>query len=88
MVSREVRVQNRIGLHARPASMLVNAAGKFQSEITILKDGRSAAAKSIISLLALGIRQNDNIVVRASGSDEDEAVSVLVNLVNSRFGEV
>ena len=87
MVSQEVQVQNKIGLHARPASMLVNTAGKFQSEITILKDGRSAAAKSIINLLALRVKQNDSITIRAEGADEEKAVSTLVSLVNSKFGE-
>ena len=87
MVSQTVQVLNKIGLHARPASMLVNTAGKYESDITVIKGDRTATAKSIINLLALRIKQNDSITIRADGGDESEAVDALVELVNSKFGE-
>ena len=87
MVSQTVQVLNKIGLHARPASMLVNTAGKYESDITVIKGDRTATAKSIINLLALRIKQNDSITIRADGGDESEAVDALVGLVNSKFGE-
>lgn len=87
MTSQTVQVLNKIGLHARPASMLANTAGKFQSDVTITKGEFSAAAKSMIKLLALRVKQNDRITICADGADENEAVGALVELVASKFGE-
>lgn len=87
MTTQTVTIQNKIGLHARPASMLVNAAGKFQSDITLRNENRTATAKSMINLLTLRAKLNDVITIVAEGSDEKEAVSALVELINSKFGE-
>ncbi len=87
MMTQTVTIQNKIGLHARPASMLVNAAGKFQSDITLKNENRTATAKSMINLLTLRAKLNDVITIEAEGSDEKEAVSALVELINSKFGE-
>lgn len=87
MTSQTVTVSNKIGIHARPASLLVNAASKFKSDITFKNGDRTAVAKSIISLLALQAKMNDKITIEANGSDEKDAVNVLVGLFNSKFGE-
>lgn len=87
MTSQTVTVSNKIGIHARPASLLVNAASKFKSDITLKNGDRTAVAKSIISLLALQAKMNDKITIEANGSDEKDAVNVLVGLFNSKFGE-
>lgn len=87
MTSEKVVVKNKIGLHARPASLIVNEASKFESEVTILKDGQAAIAKSMVSLLTLRVKMDDEIVISAEGSDEQNAVKALVELVNSKFGE-
>lgn len=87
MTTQTVTIQNKIGLHARPASMLVNAAGRFQSDIMLKNGTRAATAKSMINLLALRAKMNDTITIEAEGSDEKEAVSALVKLINSKFGE-
>lgn len=83
MVEKEVTVQNKTGLHARPAAMFVQKAGKFSSTITVIKEEREANAKSIMSVMALGASQGSKVVIRAEGSDEEEAVTALVELVES-----
>lgn len=87
MTSEKVIVLNKIGFHARPASLIVNAASKFQSDITITKGEKSSVVKSMINLLALRVKMNDEIVISAEGIDEEEAVKALVDLVQSKFGE-
>ena len=83
MMEKEVTVQNKTGLHARPAAMFVQKAGKFSSTITVVKEEREANAKSIMSVMALGAGQGSKVVIRAEGPDEEEAVTTLVELVES-----
>jgi len=87
MMTQNVQVLNKIGFHARPASLLVTTAGKYESDITILNGERSATAKSMINLLALRVKMDDIITIQANGPDEREAVAALIELVNSKFGE-
>lgn len=87
MTSERVIVKNKIGFHARPASLIVNKANEFNSEVTIQAGGRIAIARSLISLLTLRVKMDDEIVVSAEGSDEQAAVQAIVDLVNSKFGE-
>lgn len=87
MTTQTVQVLNKVGLHARPATMLVSAAEKFESDITLRNGERTATAKSMISLLALRVKMDDTITVEANGSDEKEAINVLIALINSKFGE-
>ena len=87
MVQQEVEITNKIGLHVRPASMLVETAGKFKSDIWIEKDGQEANGKSIMSLLLLSAPMGSKISVKAEGPDAAEAVKALVNIVKGKFGE-
>ena len=87
MTSQKVQILNKIGLHARPASMLVTTAGKYQSDITIINGERAAIAKSMINLLSLRVKMNDIVTIQADGNDEEEAIAALVELINSKFGE-
>lgn len=80
-------IKHKVGLHARPASLFVREAGKFQANITVLYDGKEANAKSILSVLALGVNQGAQIILRAEGSDADAALQALQALVESNFGE-
>lgn len=83
-------VSHGVGLHARPAAKFVQAAAKFQSDITLKKVGGTAApvnAKSILKVLTLAVKQNEQIEVQANGVDADEAVKALRELVESNFGE-
>jgi phosphocarrier protein HPr len=87
MISKDVLVMNKTGIHARPASAFVGAAGKFKSKITVKKGEKTANAKSIFNILALGIVTGSNITILAEGDDAAEAVDSLVKLVESKFGE-
>ena len=87
MIEKEVDITNKVGLHARPASLLVEAAHKFRSRIWIEKDGKVANGKNIMSLLLLSADKGSKIKIRAEGSDASEAVESLVQLVRNKFGE-
>jgi phosphocarrier protein FPr len=86
---REVRVtiENRMGLHARPAAQFVSTANRFASDIEVRKEGKKANAKSINQVATLGARLGDEIAIIASGPDAQEALTELEALVRSRFGE-
>jgi len=86
-VEREIEISNEVGVHVRPASMLVEIASKFESEIWIEKDGREANGKSIMSLLLLSAEKGSKIKIKAEGPDAEEAVKALVSIVEKKFGE-
>lgn len=77
MIQVEHLIDNPSGFHARPASMLVKEAMKHQSDITIERSGRAVNCKSMMSVLAAGIKQGDAVVFTVSGTDEDTAVESL-----------
>jgi len=82
-----VTVKNKVGLHARPAAMFVQEAMKFKSNINVEFGDRKADAKSILQVLALGVKCGSLIVIRADGEDENEAVEKLVRLIDEALGE-
>ena len=86
--AREVSLSNKYGLHARPASRLVGVANRFQAAITIANpSGRSVNAKSIMDVLTLAASSGTALTIRAVGEDAEAAVTELVQLIQSRFGE-
>lgn len=88
MVTKQVEFINKTGLHARPASDFVMLAKKYESKITICKEGGEPVnAKSVVRLLAEGIGQGTKVELAAEGPDEAEAIEALVDLVASGFGE-
>lgn len=87
MISKDVMVMNKTGIHARPAFMFVQEASKFKSQITLEKDGKQGNAKSLVNILALSLVKGSNITITAVGDDAAEAVDSLVKLVESKFGE-
>ncbi len=86
MVSRQVTILNKQGLHARPATAMVNTAAKFKSEIFICRDEKKVNGKSILGLLVLAAECGAILTIEAQGLDENEAVDTLVSLVNDHFG--
>lgn len=82
-------VSNETGIHARPATEFVTLAKKFQSDISVSRvgDGSAANAKSVVRILAAGLKRGTEIEISAEGSDEKEAVDALIQLVESGFGE-
>lgn len=87
MTEKILIVQNRAGIHARPAAIIAQTSNKFQSEITITKEDATVNAKSIMGVIAMGAGYNTQLILRAEGPDESEAVSEIEALFNSRFEE-
>ena len=87
MFSKEVEVQNQVGLHARPATFFIQRANSFKSSIWVEKDDRKVNAKSLLGVLSLGITKGTTINITADGIDEEEAVAALVALIASNFTE-
>lgn len=87
MYTKEVVLNNQVGLHARPATFFIQKANEFKSSIWIEKDERKVNAKSLLGVLSLGITRGTAINVIADGLDEKEAVDALVALVERDFAE-
>ncbi|MDH5325536.1 MAG: HPr family phosphocarrier protein [Gammaproteobacteria bacterium] len=87
MLSTELTIVNKLGLHARAAAKLVQLASRFQSSVFVSKDGREVNGKSIMGVMMLAASQNSIITVTVDGADEYEALSGLQQLVEERFGE-
>ena len=85
--TRVFRLDNKLGMHARPASLFVKTANRFSSDITVRADERTINGKSIIGLLTLAAAHGSTLEVRASGEDAEEALDALEELVSSKFGE-
>ncbi|AHF80085.1 HPr family phosphocarrier protein [Thermococcus paralvinellae] len=81
MIEKRVEIKNKSGLHARPAAVFVETTKKFKSKITVIKEGKSADAKNILQILALGVDYGDEIVLQISGEDEEEAARELIDLL-------
>ena len=87
MTQKEVTIKNRAGIHARPAALIVQKANEFDSEIFMEKDGNKINAKSIMGIITLGAAYNTSLIVIADGQDEEEAVTAIVHLFETRFEE-
>lgn len=87
MISKEIIVQNQVGLHARPATFFIQKANEFSSGIWISKDERRVNAKSLLGVLSLGVTRGMRVTLIADGADEETAVSELANLVAANFAE-
>ena len=87
MVEKILTVQNRAGIHARPAAIIAQTSNKFESEITLTKDDATVNAKSIMGVIAMGAGYNTQLTLRATGADESEAAVVIEELFSSRFEE-
>lgn len=86
-LSATLPIANKLGLHARAAAKLVEAAARFQSVIQIRKDGETVDARSILGLMMLNARVGSEIEVTAEGSDASEALAAVVALIQAKFGE-
>lgn len=87
MPERVVQIENKNGLHARPAAEIVKLAAKFRSDITIVKDDLDVNGKSIMGVMMLAAEHGSTITLRAEGPDADQALDALASLVHNRFGE-
>ena len=87
MISAGITIVNKLGLHARAASRLVNCASGFAAEIQIVRGTRSVNAKSIMGVLTLAAAKGTELVIEADGADELQALDAVVSLISERFGE-
>ncbi len=82
-----VIVRHEAGLHARPASLFVKLAKQFNADIKVTNKSKTVSAKSLVLLLTLGVQPNTELELIANGSDEQEAITALVKLIESNFME-
>lgn len=87
MFVKDVMVQNKVGLHARPATFFIQKANEYKSSIWVEREDRRVNAKSLLGVLSLGIVGGTSISIIADGTDEEAAVDGLVKLVQSGFAE-
>ena len=73
----EYTIKDELGIHARPAGLLVKEAKKFESECTLTKDGKTKKLTQLMMLMSLGVKQGDTVTVSVDGADEDAAVASL-----------
>lgn len=85
-VEQTVRLGSKSGLHARPAAVFVQHAKSFQSQILLEKEEKTANGKSILSVLALGAEQGDQVIIKISGNDAESALPKLVRLLEGDLG--
>ncbi|MGN8645355.1 phosphocarrier protein HPr [Gracilibacillus sp. HCP3S3_G5_1] len=82
-VEKTVTITDETGVHARPATVLVNKAGSFASDMSLEYNGKSINLKSIMGVMSLGIPQGAEIKIVADGSDEQEALDAVVDVIKS-----
>jgi phosphocarrier protein HPr len=87
MREQTLEITNKIGLHARPAALLVKTAAAFKSDIALVKGDKSVSAKSMLAVMSAGIKAGDTITVRAAGEDEVEALAAVAALIKADFQE-
>jgi phosphocarrier protein len=87
MPEREVKIVNKLGIHARPAAEIVKTAGRFRSSITIVRDDLEVNAKSIMGVMMLAAEFGATIVLRAVGEDAEAALDALSTVIANKFGE-
>jgi len=87
VVKKAVKIQNPTGMHARPASMLVKEVKKYSAKIRLNKNGKDFDPSSILSILSMGAKFGEEIVISADGPDEAAATDGVAALFDSNFGE-
>ena len=85
--SKEIVIQNRNGLHARPAAMFVKISSRYRAEVWVEMDGERVNGKSIMGLMMLAAGTGSQLHIIAEGADADKVVAEIENLVQTRFGE-
>ena len=87
MINREITIVNKLGLHARAASKLVNCAASFASDVWLKRGDREINGKSIMGVLTLAAGKGTTLLVRTEGMDETQAMDAIQQLIDGRFGE-
>ena len=87
MIEKKIRINNKLGLHARPAALLAQAVAKFQSKVSIIKDGQEVDGDSILGIMMLAAEFGSEITVLINGKDEKEAIKKIEELFKKKFDE-
>ena len=87
MITKELKIVNNLGLHARAAAKVVSTANKFESKIMFVKDDKNADARSIMKLLMLSASKGSCISVKIDGIDQNDAMSSIEKLFENKFDE-
>ena len=87
MIVENITIINKLGLHARAASKLVNCASRFESEVFIVRTGNRVNAKSIMGVMMLAASKGVELELEIEGNDEQSCRDAVVDLINDRFGE-
>ena len=87
MAKKEFTIQNKLGIHARPAAQFVKTANRFQADIFVEKDGEEVDGKSIMGLMMLAAGHGSVITVSTDGDDAEEAITALEDLICRKFEE-
>jgi len=87
MQHREIKIINKLGLHARASAKITKLAGKFKSEVWLSRNNHKVNAKSIMGVMMLAANKGSTINIETIGSDETEVMLALVNLIGNYFGE-
>lgn len=88
MISETVVIQNKVGLHSRPATSFIQKANEYRCSVWIEKNERRVNAKSLLGVLSLGVLQGTEISIITDGPDERDAIDAMVSLVNSDFSDI
>lgn len=88
MLSKDLTIRNKMGLHARPAAQFVKRASKYKCDIWVEKDDEPVNGKSIMGLMMLAAGRGESIKLTTEGVDAEEAMSDLEDLINTGFGDV
>jgi phosphocarrier protein HPr len=84
---KEMRILNRLGIHARPAALLAKCASQFQASIRLQKDGLDVNGKSIMGIMMLAAAQGNVVRILAEGGDAEQALLAIEELIRNKFGE-
>ena len=87
MISRDIEIINKLGLHARASAKLTQLAAKYQSEVWMTRNQRRVNAKSIMGVMMLAAGKGTSVTLETEGPDEQQCMDALVQLIGERFGE-
>ncbi|MGB4345181.1 MAG: HPr family phosphocarrier protein [Burkholderiaceae bacterium] len=87
MITKNIEIINKLGLHARASAKLTQLAAKFQCEVWMTREGRRVNAKSIMGVMMLAAGKGATIALETEGADEQECMDALTQLIDARFGE-
>ena len=85
MLEKTLIILNEEGMHARPAGVLAKLAGSFSSSVEVVANGKTVNAKSIMSVMSLGLTKGAELILRTNGADESEALTKIESLINNKF---